>query len=71
MFPHPQEVSGYISLMVVKSCPPPLGLQAIAATQHCQGIALAEGQLIGMLGCVVPESVDQTFVHHPQLLLHT
>lgn len=71
MLPHPQEVSGYVSLVVVQPSPPPLGLYVVAATQHGQGVALAEGQLVGMLGREVPERVDQTFVHHAQLLLYT
>lgn len=71
MLPHPQQVSGDVSLAVVKPCPPPLCFRVVTATQHGQGVALPEGQLIGLLGRVVPESVDQAFVHHTQLFLYT
>lgn len=71
MLPHPQQVSGYVSLMVVKSCPPPLCLSVVTPTQHSEGVTLTEGQLIGLLGRVVPESVHQAFVHHTQLFLYT
>ena len=30
-----------------------------------------EGELVGTLGLVVPQSVDRALVHHTQLLLHT
>lgn len=71
MFPYPQQISGYVSFVVVKSSPPPLCLGVVAATQHGEGVALAEGQLVPLLGRIVPESVDQTFVHHTQLFLDT
>lgn len=69
--PHPQQVSGYVALAVIKSSPPPLRLSVVAATQNREGIALPEGQLITLLGSVVPESIDQAFVHYTQFFLYT
>lgn len=66
---HPQQVPGYVALALVEPGPPPLGLHVVAAPQHRQSVALTEGELVGVLGRVVPESPDQTLVHHPQLLL--
>lgn len=69
--PHPQQVSGYVTLTVVKACPPPFCLSVVTPTQHSDGVTLAEGKLVTLLGRIVPESVHQAFVHHPQLLLYT
>ncbi|KAG7226306.1 hypothetical protein INR49_003058 [Caranx melampygus] len=53
------------------SCPPPLRLSLVTSTKNSEGVTLADGELISLLGRVVPESVDQAFVHHTQLFLYT
>ena len=71
LFPHPQQVPGDVALPVIKPRPPPLGLSLVTPAKHSEAVALAEGKLISLLGRVVPQSIDQAFVHDPQLLLYT
>lgn len=68
---HPQQVPRDVALLVVQPRPPPLRLAAVLPAQDSDGVALFEGQLVGALGLVVPQGEHATFVHHPQLLLHT
>lgn len=67
---YPQQVFGHVALPVPKTSPPPLGLVFIFAPQDGDGIPFMEGQLIAVLGLVVPQSIHGAFVHHSQLLLY-
>lgn len=67
---YPQQVFGHIALPVPKTSPPPLGLVFIFAPQDGDSIPFMEGQLIVVLGLVVPQSIHRAFVHHSQLLLY-
>lgn len=67
----PKQVFGHIALPVPKTSPPPLGLVFVFAPQDGDGIPFMEGQLIVVLGFVVPQSIHNAFVHDPQLLLYS
>ena len=68
---YPKEIPWHVSLAVAEPRPPPLGLQVVRAPEDGEGLPLAEGQLIGLLGVVVPEGEGTALVHHAELLLHT